>query len=191
VNLAFGGCAIITSKGEWMRSFLLVARIALLPTHAFSQWAKDGHPVPDAPNRKSKDGFGAHLLVISHFPEFIKEWTTSPPEHAPHVSAVSKVKSGEPVAIVIFFAGCKGDKAGHCNGVYDLTIVRPDGSTMHKFSDLDLWKMEPPPNVQLGLAIPQIQFDSTDPRGMYRIKATVRDKNQKVALELETTLDVE
>ena len=173
-----------------MTSIVLAACIALLPSLAPAQWAQNGQPAPETPNSKSKDGFGAQLLVISHFPEFIKEWTTSPPEHAPDVPAVAKANRGEPLAIVLFFGGCKADTSGQCNAVYDLTIVRPDGSTMHSFPDLELWKQKAPPYVQLGSAIPQVAFNRSDPAGTYRIKAVVRDENRHVELQLETTVDV-
>ena len=173
-----------------MRFLVLALVMALLPSLAHAQWSKNGQPVPDVPNQKSRDGFGAQLLVITHFPEFIKEWTTSPPEHVPHIPAVSKSKRGEALAIVLCFGGCKADTSGHCNAVYDLTIVRPDGSTMHSFPDLELWKQEAPPYLQLGSAVPQVKFDRTDPAGRYHIRAVVRDKNRHVELQLETTLDV-
>ena len=174
-----------------MKSFVLAACIALLPSLAQAQWKQNGQPALEAPNQKSKDGFGAQLLVISHFPKFIKEWTTSPPEHAPQVPAVAKAKRGEPLAVVLFFGGCKADMSGNCDAGYDLTIIRPDGSTMQSFPDLELWRQEAPPYIQLGRAIPQLTFGPTDPIGRYRIKAVVRDANRHVVLQLETTLDIE
>ena len=174
-----------------MRLLILAVCIVLLPIHANAQWSQNGQSTPDAPNKKSSDGFGAQLLVISHLSEFIKEWTATSPDHVPRVPVVTKVKRGKPVAIILFFAGCKADTSGRCTAVYDLTIERPDGSTLKRFSDLELWNMEPPPNIQLGLAIPQMQFDKSDPRGTYHIKANVRDQNRRIALQLETTVDVE
>jgi hypothetical protein len=72
----------------------------------------------------------------------------------------------------------------------DLTVVRPDGSTMHRFPGLELWKKEAPPSVQLGAAVPQIQFGSDDPAGTFIIRAIVRDEKRHVTLWLETTLDL-
>ena len=173
-----------------MKPLLLAACIVLLPTIAHAQWSKDGQPTPDAPDRKSKEGFGAQLLVISHLPEFMKEWTTSPPEHVPHVPVVTKAERGAALAILVFLAGCKADTSGHCNADYDLTIIRPDGSTMHNFPNLELSKQEASTNVQLGPAIAQIKFDRTDSSGTYHIRAVVRDENRNVVLELETPLEI-
>jgi hypothetical protein len=97
-----------------MRSFVPAVLIAVLPTVAYARWSQNGQPTPDVTNRKATDGFSAQLLVISHLPEFIKEWTTSPPEHVPHVPAVSKAKRGEALAITLFFVGCKVDTSGRC-----------------------------------------------------------------------------
>jgi hypothetical protein len=173
-----------------MRVIVLAACLALAPSIARAQWSQNGQPTPDATDRKSSEGFGAHLVVISHFPEFIKEWTETPPEHTPKVPAVTKAKRGERLAIILFFGGCKAGASGTCNALYDLTIVRPDGSTMNNFTDLELWKKEAPPNVQLSAAIPQVQFEHNEPVGMYRIRVVARDENRKVTLQLETTLEV-
>ena len=176
-----------------MWSTVLVAFIAIMSAGAHAQWSQDGQSIPDAPNRKWRNGFGANLLVISHPAEFVKTWATTPSENLPEVPEVTTAKRGEPLAIVVFFAGCKTDEAGRCNAAYDLTILRPDGTTMHALRDLELWKQQAPTNtthVQLGARIPQITFDQTDPPGTYRIRALVHDDNRDVALALETRLDV-
>jgi hypothetical protein len=177
-----------------MWSLVIATFLALVSAGPHAQWSLDGRPMPDAPNRKWRGGFGANLLVISHPSEFVKQWAAAPSDHVLEVPEVSTAKRGDRLAIVVFFAGCKTDESGRCNAVYDLTILRPDGSTMHGFQDLELWKQQAPANtshVQLGAAIPQITFEGTDPPGTYRIRVVVRDDNRDVTLELETTLNVE
>jgi hypothetical protein len=172
-----------------MIGIVLAACLSLLPTVAHPQQPQS----PDAPNRKSTDGFSAQLYVISNYDKFIKEWTTTSAEHVPRITTVSKAKRGDALAITVFFTGCRVNTSQHCNATYDLTVIKPDGSTLLNFPALELWqKVAPPdsPNTQLAAAIPQIKFEKTHPAGTYRIAAVVRDENRQVTLRLETILEI-
>jgi hypothetical protein len=103
-------------------ALLLILTFCLSSAHA--QWAKNGVTAEDQPDRKSLNGFGAHLIVVHDPQKFIEDWKK--PE-TPHIDNRSTVKRGEMMAAIILFAGCKAD-GGVCDAEVDYAIYKPDGS---------------------------------------------------------------
>jgi hypothetical protein len=162
---------------------LFIILIAVSP--ACSQWKKDGEKEGDTPDRKAVNGFGAHLIVVEKPQEFIQEWLK--PE-SPNINPATIVKRGEPIGIIILFAGCKSDAQGICNSEVDYGIYKPDGSLYDERKGQPLWKEQAPPapNIQLGRAILALRMQKDDPSGEYKVKAKVRDLNADVSFDLET-----
>jgi hypothetical protein len=163
--------------------------LLLSVTPAFGQCKNNGENAGDNPAQKSVKGFGAQLLIVEKPQEFIQEW--SKPE-TPHINPVSVAKRGEPLGVLVLFAGCKPDSKGVCNAEVDYTIYKPDGSIYGEQKAQELWKLEAPPvpNIQLGRAILVLRIEKKDPAGEYKAKARVHDLNADVSFELETRLGV-
>jgi len=163
----------------------LITLILLGGTVATAQWKKGDAPVPDTPDRKSVNGFGAHLLIVENPRAFIEEWQK--PE-TPQVNPVSEVKRGVLLGAFVIFAGCKPDPEGRCNSEVDYTVYKPDGTIYAERKEQPLWKEMAPPgtNLQLSNAILGIRMEENDPVGVYKVKAKVVDLNAKISFELET-----
>lgn len=163
----------------------LITLILLGGTVATAQWKKGDERVPDTPDRKSVNGFGAHLLIVENPQAFIEEWQK--PE-TPQVNPVSEVKRGVLLGAFVIFAGCKPDPEGRCNSEVDYTVYKPDGTIYAERKEQPLWKEMAPPgtNLQLSTAILGIRMEENDPVGDYKVKAKVTDLNAKISFELET-----
>jgi hypothetical protein len=162
---------------------LFLILIAAAP--AFSQWKQNGERAVDAPDHKSVNGFGGHLIIVENPREFIQEWLK--PE-TPNIKPASDVKRDESIGAFVLFAGCKGDAQGACNSEVDYAIYKPDGSLLVERKEQPLWKEQAPPapNSQLGRAILALQLGDDEPAGEYTVKAKISDLNADISFELET-----
>ena len=160
--------------------------IAILPV--VGQWKADGKKTSDSPDRKSLNGFGAHLLAVTNPRDFIQQWLKSAP---PKLTSATNVESGEPLGLLVLFAGCK-EVNGACNSEVDYAIYKPDGSIFVERKAQPLWKepAPPKPNIQLGRAILAFAFPKGQPAGKYKILAKVRDINADISFALETQLEL-
>lgn len=165
---------------------VLLLWIAILPV--LGQWKSDDKNASDSPDRKSLNGFGAHLVALKDPRAFIQEWIK--PE-TPKIKSAIKTKPGESLGILVFFAGCK-EVNGACNSEVDYTIYKPDGSTFVVRKAQPLWKepTPPKPNIQMGRAILAFAFPKGQLSGKYKIMAKVRDINADITLDLETELEL-
>lgn len=159
--------------------------ILLAAAPAAAQWKKGDERVPDTPDRKWVNSFGAHLLIVEDPRAFIEEWKK--PE-TPRINPVSEVKRGIVIGAFVLFTGCKPDAQGLCNSEVDYTVYKPDGTIYAERSKQPLWKDAPPPgtNIQLSNAILGIRMEENDPVGEYKVKAKVTDLNAQISFELET-----
>src|SRR5262249_15644213 len=88
--------------------------------------AAAGKTPEDKPCQKSKDGFGAMLMLTEKAEELFAAWEKPSPGVGIH--EVDTARAGLPISGVIFFAGCAADKSGKCDAVVDFTVYSPDGS---------------------------------------------------------------
>jgi hypothetical protein len=163
--------------------------LLIVTASASAQSKKGDERVEDAPDRKSVNGFGGHLIIVENPREFIEQWVK--PE-TPQINTASNVKRGEVFGAFVLFAGCKPDAQGVCNSEVDYMIYKPDGSLYAERKGQPLWKNEapPPPIIQLSSAILGFRIEKNDPSGEYRMKAKVSDLNAHVSFELETKFRV-
>jgi hypothetical protein len=163
----------------------LMTLVLLAAAPATAQWKKGDERVPDTPDRKSVNGFGAQLLIVEDPRAFIEEWRK--PE-TPKINPVSEVKRGTVIGAFVLFAACKSDAQGLCNSEVDYTVYKPDGTIYAERKQQPLWKAAPPPgtNIQLSEAILGIRMEQNDPVGDYKVKASVRDLNAQISFDLET-----
>lgn len=167
---------------------LIVLFFLVTVSSTMGQWKMDGDKPSDTPDRKSLNGFGAHLVPVKDPRAFIQEWLK--PE-TPKIKSATKTKSGESLGILVFFAGCK-EVDGACSSEVDYTIYKPDGTIFVERKAQPLWKEAAPPksNIQLGRAILSFAFPKGQPSGKYRITAKVKDINADITLDLETHLEL-
>jgi hypothetical protein len=126
--------------------------LLIVTASASAQWKKGAERVEDAPDRKSINGFGGHLIIVENPREFIEQWLK--PE-TPKINTATNVKRGELFGAFVLFAGCKPDAQAVCNSEVDYMIYKPDGSLYAERKGQPLWKEEapPPPIIQLSRAI--------------------------------------
>jgi hypothetical protein len=158
--------------------------LLITATPAFGQWKQNDQSAADAPERKTVNGFGEHLIVVKNPREFIQEWLK--PE-TPKIRSATELKRGDSIGAFVLFAGCKTDAQGACNSEVDYTVYKPDGNILAERNEQPLWKEQAPPspNIQLGRAILAFRLGKDNPDGEYRVKAKVSDLNAKISFELE------
>jgi hypothetical protein len=143
-------------------------------------------------SRKSSGGFGAHLILADRPQAFVQEWR-DPLSGKPQLWSATEAKRGEPLAAFIMFAGCLPDDSGICNAEVDFRIYKPDTSLYAERAGLELWKKAAPPatNTQLSTANMVIRLQPDDPAGEYKVRASVRDLNRNVNIEVEEKFKVQ
>jgi hypothetical protein len=177
-----------TKKIVTTRTLYLFFSLIILAASAWAQSQPDNTKVPDTSDRKFVKGLGAHLLAVKDPQAFVREWLKP---QTPMIESAKKIKAGEALGIIVLFGGCQ-ERSGSCNAEVDYTIYKPDGSILAERLHQPLWKeaAPPKPNIQLGRAILAIQFQKNQPKGKYRIKATVKDLNADITIELETQIEL-
>jgi hypothetical protein len=171
-----------------MKNAALILSLLLMTTATGAQWQSGDKKAADTPDRKSVNGFGVHLIVVKDPRAFIQEWLKP---QQPNIKPAEKIRAGEPLGIIVLFAGCK-EVSGNCDSEVDYRIYNPDGSVFVERSKQPLWKeaAPPKPNIQLGRAILAFPFQKGQPKGKYKIKAKVRDINANTTIDLETQIEL-
>lgn len=149
----------------------------------------DGNPAETAPDRKTVNGFGAHLIVIQNPKEFVEMWQR---RETPHLKVAKEVGYDETLGVIILFAGCAPDAQGICNTEVDYLIYKPDSTILADRKNQPLWKEVAPPkaNTQLGRAILGFKAARSLPPGEYKVIAKVSDLNAKISFNLDTKFSI-
>lgn len=133
---------------------------------------------------------------------FREEWRSTTAAHAPHLQTISRVRRGQPVAVLLFYGGCapKGADAADvlarkvpCAARLDVRITDPAGKTHTAINDEPVsagMAAAPDAATQLSPQELQITFDPTDADGTYRIEATVDDPDNDRVLRIATTVEL-
>ena len=154
-------------------------------------WRKDGKPASDTPNRKSKNGFGAQL-ILTEDAQFFADWNN--PE-TPNLTMLKKNKAHRnvPLFSAILFVDPGVDSTGSMDVTYDIVIRKPDGSIYGEQKDFVGLKgkyVVPAHDLQLAQERMGIRIDNQDPAGTYTVEVTVHDHIKKVELPLKATFEV-
>ena len=168
-----------------MKIILAMLVITLANVMVSAQWKKGDEKVEGTSERKSVNGFGAHLIIVEDPKGFIEEW--SKPQ-TPNIKPVRDVKRGKVIGAFVLFAGCKPDSVGICNSEVDYVVIKPDGNVYAERKGQPLWNEQAPPakNIQLSKAILGIRMEPEDPAGEYKVRAKGSDLNAGITFELET-----
>jgi hypothetical protein len=140
----------------------------------------------------ARDGEFSALLFVTDDPDFRRRWAELPAEEVPGVEPVTRTLRGREVEVELVFtgAGLDADLAGEV--LWDLAILRPDGTAYGEFKDLQGFRGRRPSRYMVSLAevAVRISFDPPDPPGIYVLKAVVRDRVGGRKVELSTRLEL-
>ena len=168
--------------------------LLLCPINAMAQagWHDmDGKPIPDSPSLKSNGGFGAMVLVTPD-KDWQEKWNT-PPETAPRFREATDVEAGGELFILSFLVNPGVDASGMANVTCDFMVVRPDGSKSTDTTDMPCFVTKlasDPRSVYLSAASLKYVAEPADPRGVWKVRITMRDNVRGVTLPLETSFTV-
>ena len=154
-------------------------------------WRKDGNPVADTSNMKSKNGFGAQLF-LTESAQFFADW------NKPETPNLTVLKDGKahrnvPLFSAILFVDPGTDSKGSVDVTYDIVIRKPDGSIYGEQKDFVGLKgknVVPAHSLQLAQERMGIRIEAQDPSGTYTVEITVHDHIKKVKLPLKATFEV-
>jgi len=93
----------------------------------------------------------------------------------------SEVSRGEAVTLVVTVQGCQPDAAGACNASADFTTYKPDGTVHSEAKNV---------TIDGGRATTALTLAATDPTGIYRVLATVRDVGARRVSKVERLFGV-
>ncbi len=134
--------------------------------------------------------FSAKITPVdSNLLEEIKK----PSNIAPHVKTKFTAKRGEDVLFHILLCGMQLDDSYRANVTFDIKVLKPDGTIYFAEDNLDGLKRQLPLRFSNFTTeyISGVNFDPSDPSGIYIIKAKVIDHvaQKQVFIETKTVLE--
>lgn len=151
----------------------------------------EGKPAPDAPDRRSIEGFGGWLLVTSD-QDWQAKWN-SPRDAVPRFTATDSPRRGQKIFVLIFLGNPKLDANRSANVTCDIRLTGPDGTAPVDVQNVDCFKgpvsMDP---MSVFVSAPVIEFigEPKDPLGLRVVEVVLRDNNRKVEIPLRTTFEL-
>jgi len=152
---------------------------------------RDGTPVLDTDNLKSKKGFGGWVIVTPD-EDWAEKWDT-PPGNTPHFNEASSIKYGDSVTILIFIINPAVDNNGEVNILCDIQVVRPDNTFSIDATDMECMKGElegNPRNIRLTTPIIKFIGETGDPSGNWIVNINIVDKNRGILIPLKTGFEL-
>ncbi|MGH8106988.1 MAG: hypothetical protein ACREO1_02460 [Arenimonas sp.] len=177
--------------------FLLPAILLLMlcSPHAAAEqgtWHdKDGNAIPETASTKSKDGFGAFLVVTAD-KDWQEKWNT-PVGTVPSFTTADSVDAGGELFVLSFLSNPLVGEDGMTDVSCDFIVLRPDGSKSIDELDMPCFKTKlpgDPKNLYLSAASLKFVSEPTDLRGEWIVRITLKDNLRKVELALETSFIV-
>ncbi|MEY2407841.1 MAG: hypothetical protein QOF48_511 [Verrucomicrobiota bacterium] len=152
-------------------------------------WRKDGKPIADTDSQKTRDGFGALLLLIDD-KKFFDDWKKPDP---PRLRTITNATRILPVHTTVIFAGAGRNADGEVHVTCDVTIRKPDGSVYGAQKGLVATRGRQtlsPTMLQLARDRLVVRIEPHDPAGTYTVEVTVKDNVKKVDLRLKERFTV-
>jgi hypothetical protein len=140
----------------------------------------------------TRDGAFSALLFVTDDADFRRRWTEFSVTEVPEVKSTAKVGRGRRVEVELVCTGMGLDEGLNADVVYDVVVLRPDGTPYAELPGLPAAKGRRASSFMVSLAETgvDIEFDPPDAPGTYLIKATVRDRVGKRVLELSVPLEL-
>lgn len=168
----------------------LTLLFSLLPFAAQGAWIDPGgKPLPDTEAMRSAGDFGVQIVLTADEEQFRQTWNSS--KTPPKLSSTNTVRLGSPVSALLIFHGCSPNAGGVCDVVSEFILEGPDGSKVPAGGG-PVWSGKPMQQrlLQLGQASMTVGFDKSDPVGVYKIIANVKDKVSGKTLSVVARLKV-
>ena len=106
--------------------FLLVFLIQFISAPALGWVDHKGKLYPNTDDQKEISDFGAYLVVTPD-QKWREKWETAPSE-TPALETASKVKYGQSLSIILFYANPLLDSSGEMKLSCDIQVKRPNGT---------------------------------------------------------------
>ena len=154
-------------------------------------WDTDGNPLPETEAWKSSSGFSASLVVTPD-KDWEAKWKT-PPANIPHFTEGREVKDGGELFVLTFLSNPQVDDSGAADVVCDIVVTRPDGSKSVDASNLPCLKGKlrgNPAHVYLAGPVIKHVAEPADPRGVWSVSVTVKDRLRSVTLLLNSSFNL-
>jgi len=140
----------------------------------------------------ARDGEFSALLFVTDDLDFRGRWAALPIADAPDLSTVSRLPRGREAEVELVITGMGLDPGLNADVVWDLTVLRPDGTAYAEFKDVPALRGRRPTRymVTLAEAAVRITFDPPDPAGVYTVRVVARDRVGNRKVELSTQLEL-
>jgi len=176
------------------RPLLLAAVLVLLhQSPAMCQWydVESGAPVADSSWRKTKDGFGAVLVVTDEFNSSRKEWVNSDGSALPAIHVANSIRRGDVVLVPVFFTHTEGVE-GPVQPEVGYRILQPDGSIVSEMPFRSAWGKETTEAGEIYICHVALKFfvEPEEPLGGYFIIANCRQNQLSAAVTLTQRIEV-
>jgi hypothetical protein len=171
---------------------LVLASMVSLAAARDSFWIdRAGNPIPDTESRRSKEGFGAWLLITSD-QNWQEKWNTSR-DTTPEFKEATKLKRGDSVFVLILFGNPRVGPNKVADVTCDIRVTRPNQTTSISERNVDCYKgpirMDP---MSIFLSAPVIKFvgESKDPLGKWVVEVTLHDNLRRVDIPLRAAFQL-
>lgn len=156
---------------------------------AKNQWKDEkGKPVRQTDSMKSKNDFGAMLLVTADA-DYQQKWKT-PSSNVPKFNTFSgQVKRGQKIWVLTFFSNPKLNAQKIADVRCDLKVVRPNGTVSVVNTDLPCLTPKPIDNpAQVFLSNHNLEFvaEDGDLSGRWNVFVSVVDRARNTRIDLKT-----
>jgi len=176
---------------QWKLMFLLMVCLSCRAEDEFHWRMADGRAAPQQENQKSRDGFGAWLLLTPDA-DWEQKWNT-PNEHVPEFSVVKEVLRGEPVHVLPFYANPKVGPDGNIRVQCDFRLQRPDGTAAFAQQGLPCASgplTMDPKTIFLTQQGMTISGDPDDQFGTWTVFIRMTDDIRQVSLDLQSSFQL-
>ena len=170
--------------------FFLILLVKFISTPALSWVDHQGKTYPNSDDRKDISGFGAYLVVTPD-QKWREKWETAPNE-TPALETADKVKYGQTLSIILFFANPLLNSSGEIKLSCDVQVKRPNGtfSINQKNIDCGVGKLQGAvTNIRTSLSL-QFNGEPKDPPGKWMVSISISDNIRKVSIPLKTSFNL-
>ena len=126
------------------------------------------------PNKAGNIGL---VIVASHSPKFIKEWLSTPSQHAVTIQRLKSTKPNQLIVTAFLVTGTSPNSKGDYNFSVSYKLIDPNKKIVFGERNYAKGKSQQPPSPTFIMADPALDIilEQSDPEGVYTIIAQVTD----------------